>query len=278
MIKHYSILNDEVLEEIDFLISDKRYEHFYLINAIQKIKNKTLEYCDAWSIKGGKDSWILGVWTRDTYYLFGNNWITSQLTEVNKLIEFEKFKSFAFSGTHNLLEDIQNLNFTVNFHDNKLRNFFRIDGESKITSEHVNIRYAKLDDLQVLISMRIDYYFEEYNGENNKSEFEIAPIVRKGIYNNRLFVIQNAQGNLIGSCSVLDSERLGIIFIKKGFRKKGYGKSLLACVTKKLLEKNSSKKCYLMTDKLKGSSNKLAFAVGYKRIYQYSTKILNNCG
>ena len=278
MIKHYKILDKDALDEIDSLISNERYEHFYLINAIKKINTGELSYCDAWSTIKNNNCWILGFWTRTTYYLFGKNWTESQVKEISKLIEFDKFNEFPFCGTFKLLEEIHSLNPSACFQDYKLRNFYRITNMSAENESASNIRLAKISDFRDLVSMRIEYYAEEYNGENNKSVYQIEPIIENEIYNNRLYSILDKNEKIVGSCSTLDDERIGIIYIKKASRQKGFGKSLLRHVTKELFVHNGNMPCHLMTDETNAGSNKLALAVGYKLIYKYSTKILNNCG
>jgi predicted GNAT family acetyltransferase len=275
MIKRYKTLNNLFIEEIKSLIGQEKYEHTYLMNIISDTLDGQEICYEAWIIADNQESWIIGYWSVN-YMLFGKNWTAKQLKLANEIIQPKRFKNYHFSGTRKLMEEFEMLNINIPFKDFKLRNFYMAISSISVESKIINARLAKNEDIDDLAQMRCDYYLYEYRGQYNKSLHEMTEKVKEEVQKREVYVATDQADFIVGFCTILDFETVGILFIKETHRNKGYGKSLSCFVTKKLLE--HSDKCFLMTDINNGNSNKVAELIGYRKIYEYSDKIINNRG
>jgi len=275
MIKKYKTPNNLFIEEIKSLIGHAKYEHTFLMNIISDTLDGNVKCYYAWIIADNKENWIIGYWSVN-YMLFGKNWTAKQLKEANEIIQPKRFKNYHFSGTRKLMEEFEILNENISFENFKLRNFYMAVSLISFESKIINARLAKNEDIDELAQMRCDYYQNEYRGQNNKPLHEMTEKVKEEVRNQEVYLATDQADFIVGFCTILDIETIGILFIKEKYRNKGYGKSLSYFVTKKLLE--HSDKCFLMTDINNDSSNKVAEIIGYRKIYEYSDKIINNCG
>lgn len=263
----------DFIRHLENLIGEKYFEHFYLVRNVFSVYNRNIEPNRVWTI-GNEQSWILCFCAEGQYHIYGDNWVDSQLLEFLKHFDWEKIPdNFYFTGNRFLIEYLISKDETIEFKLFKNREFYEatrtLDFE---ISEDSIIRLAEIKDLDELTIMNCTFFNEEYEGENDKDFDEMKEDLKYHIEDKKFFVIE-LKSNLIGFCSVLDTEfnnpMIGTIFIKPEFRNKSYAKPLLKFVTDIVLK--DFEKCWLMTDEKSLSSNKMVKKVGYEKIYDYTS-------
>ena len=113
------------------------------------------------------------------------------------------------------------------------------------------------------------YYHEEYGGENDKSIEHTKKEINYLIQIDKIFTLKNLSGELLSFCSIINPD-IGILFTKKTFRRKGYGKIILSFCSNQLLKENEE--VYIMTDKNHLYSNKACTSLGFSPLFKYASK------
>ncbi len=135
-----------------------------------------------------------------------------------------------------------------------------------------NHRLGIFKELNELAVMLQEYYHEEYNGINDKTIEEMQHRIFQVIHTKKIYVLLDTNEKLLSFCTIINPD-IGILFTKRQYRNKGYGKIILSYCSNFLQQKNGM--VYLMTDIDKLESNIVCEAVGFKPYYKYVVALIN---
>ena len=267
------ITNQEKFNKILFeKIKQNQYEFKYLYIALSNIiEGKKIAY-ESSLINLENENWILIIHS-DELLIYGNHWTETQFREINQIIDLNKYRNYLLSGKSELIFDLINYYKISNFKIEKERLFFRTSKISDTIIENCEIRIAKYDETNKLSLMLQQYYHEEYNGENDKTDNEAKNRIRELITNQKIFVIENNSKEIVSFCTIINPE-IGILFTDEKHRNNGYGKQILSYCSNKLLNENNE--IYLMTDKKNNEINSICKKIGYESYCEYAYVRINN--
>lgn len=265
------------LLEIESLIQNHRFEHFYLYNNLLKVIHQQDEINSKWKI-GDNNSWILGFCANNNYSIYGLNYNRGLLNTVVEQFDFDILPDRIWlSGNKFIVDYLIDQNANIYFEKLKDRAFYKISledvkGNFQEANSSIKIRKANIQDLEILTKFTCDFFEEEYNGNNNKDYEEMKRQMRTHIQNGTYNVaIKNDE--VIGFCSrketVFENDMIGTVFVSKPNRQSKIGTALIKDMTKEILLDN--KECWLMTDLSNIPSNKIMEGLNYKKIYEYTS-------
>ena len=275
MIKKFCVITNSTIREINSLVGQEKYKYKFLLDSLENARLGIYPFDVLWIISDNQKNWIIGFLSVN-YFLFGENWTFEQLKEASEIVNPNRFTNYHFSGTRNLIEEFEILNKQVLFEEFKIRNFYKAQKPKHFRKNEIIIRPGNSIDLVELAKMRVDYYSYEYPDQPKKKLHDMISNLESELASDSIYVATNQDEIIVGFCTILDLDIIGTIFVKEQFRNKDYGKSLLSFVSEKLVKVYG--KCYLMTDIKNTSSNKVVEFIGFEKIYEYSDKIINNCG
>lgn len=264
----------KLLNQIDKLVKEDKFQHYFLYQHIQRTYDEDHEISSKW-LKQDDDGWILGFCANYNYNIYGQNYSEKLFNSVKNELDFTKLPDkICFSGDKELIAGIIEANENTSFEIYKERYFYEINADQFIPFENgnVTIRLANQRDLTILTELTCKFFEEEYKGKNNKSIIETRLQMQSSIDNDKIIVVEQAN-KVCGYCSRMDTmfggEMIGTVFVDRHYRNRDYGKSLVSSMTKTILSNN--KKCWLMTDVTNNASNHIITALGYKKIFHYTS-------
>jgi hypothetical protein len=205
------------------------------------------------------------------FHIYGENWSENQFLEIRELFDMGTIGKSLLTGDSELIKKLVAY-YNVNYIIQKERIFYKTRTVVDIDNNDLRIESATTVHLKELAIMLQQYYYEEYNGRNNKSIKEMEENISVLIASQSIFVSKNIKKEIVGFCTIVNPD-IGILFTKNEYRNKGYGKYLLSKCS--LMLKEYSDEMYLMTDKEKTDSNKAVSRVGYVPFYNYIMMMVN---
>jgi len=261
------------LHELQYLIRNNRFEHFYLFENVLKALNNNYHINQEWII-GDKNSWVLGFCSNNIYNIYGINFTDSHLKKVSEGLNFDTLpNNLVLSGNKEIINYLVKNNPKTQFEIAKERYFYEVNDNSfrpVDVKPNINIRTAIIDDLEILTEYSCRYFEEEYKGQNNKNfdemKFMLKPQISAGKY-----IVALIQDSIIGFCSKMETklgnDMIGTVYVDSENRKSKAGTKLMKEMTKNILSTNP--KCWVMTDANHPASNNLMLKLGYRKIYEY---------
>jgi predicted GNAT family acetyltransferase len=274
----FETLDEEFVDQCNELINGDFFKHYFLLGAINQVLHGSTQYFDAYVISNSsKKSWIIGFWIDGNYFIYGKDWINSQVEFVaDRLKDFDFQKGFHFSGTNQLVETVFNI-YKKRHELFKERIFYEIDYVPEVLpSAKIEVRRAMNDESSELTRMVCDYFLDEYKGKNNKIFEEMLPHVEEQLAHGLIWVLAN-ESKLKCFCSIIRTQTgipiIGSFYTYQNERGKGYGTQLLSFVSRELV--NQFGRVWLVSDKHSPESNKVFRKVGYQPIYESRDIVLS---
>jgi hypothetical protein len=159
-----------LLDQIEELIHNHPFEHFFLYNNLIKTLNNNYEINAKW-LKGDQKSWILGFCSNNNYQIYGLNYTQERLDEVTNELDLSLLPdSHVISGNKKICEYILSKNKSVNYTILKNRNFYEVVPKTFLVyiNDTLTIRKGTSNDIDTLARLHCDFFKEEYKGQNNK--------------------------------------------------------------------------------------------------------------
>lgn len=267
-----------LLEQIEELIHNHPFEHFFLYNNLLKTLNNNYEINAKW-LKGDQQSWILGFCSNNNYQIYGLNYTHEMLDEVTDELDLSLLpERLVISGNKKIWEYILSSNKFVNFTILKNRYFYEVVPETfnVYNNDTFTIRNGTYNDIDTLARLHCDFFKEEYKGQNNKELSDMIFSCTRLIADQEILVAE-IEGTIVGYCTIMktefENEMIGTVFIVNEYRKKNIGKCLLSKVTSIILSRNP--RTWLMTDMTNYPSNKLVSSLGYYVLSEYTSGEIN---
>lgn len=263
------------IHEIQYLIRNNRFEHYYLFENVLRAFKYDLDINAKWKI-GSNEVWILGFCANNNYNIYGLNFSIELMEEVVKTFDFSELPDkICFSGNKEIIEYLFKRKADVDYRVYKNRFIYEIT-QSEFTPKQIdksiNIRSANLNDTEILARYNCKFFEEEYSGQNNK-DFELMKIAITEQINEGQYIVAEKGNKVLGFCShfstKFENDMIGTVYVEEEFRNDSIGKILLNEMTKIVLLKNN--KCYLTTDMKSIASNKIVTELGYRKIYEYTS-------
>ena len=252
--------------EVDKIIVNNYFEHYFLINSVSMVGHYQLEYFDSYLI-GDSKNWIVGFWLSGNYFIYGKDWTESQINELKKRIDFSIYeKGFHFNGTEKLISQLtENVNHSIF----KERLYYSNVELTKISDINNIAELGILENLDEITQMTCDYFEEEYKGLNNK-EFDAMKIeTDSSLKNNSIWILRD-NNEIVSMCSIINTTYnfpiIGSLFTKKKYRNKGFGTKLLQDVT--IFLKDKFDVVNLLAEKNNIESNIVFQKLNYKIVYE----------
>lgn len=263
----------EVDEFILSIVDNNLYEHKMLIEYLKQVfqGSKYLYETSLLNISDG--GWILILHGEDLL-IYGKNWVKKQLEEIIVIIDFKRFKNYGVFGNSELITELLALSIGDDYELEKERVYYKASKINKFDLNYLKIELGNKYDSIELSKMLNHYYQEEYNGLNDKTIEETKERIDSLISSGRIYVLKNTENVILSFCTINNPD-IGILFTKKEFRGRGFGKTILSYCSNLL--KQYTSEVYLMTDKVKIESNKVSIAVGYVPFFNYKMIKINCC-
>lgn len=261
------LFNQFLFNEIDLEL----YKHKFLNDYVQKAKTGSAPLYDLSVINKTPNDWIL-ILHGDILLIYGDNWHENQFEEIKEVFDLNKYTNFSLCGDNKLIEKLIEFYKPKNFEIEKRRTYYITNEIINFQAESLKIKNASLDNLNELSIMLQEYYHEEYNGLNDKTIEEMQRRITLVINARKIFVLFDEEENILSFCTINDPD-IGIMFTKREYRCKGYGKIILSYCSGLLQRKNET--VYVMTDRDQIGSNVVCKAVGFKPYYDYTMTKIN---
>jgi hypothetical protein len=239
---------------------------------LEKIRKGQSYLYDSSIINTLNKGWIL-ILHGEILSAYGDNWTIEHLCAIKDAFDLNNYTNYIISGDEKLINELINFYRIDNFKIEKRRLFYHTNEINDFCNDDLKIRLGKLNDLDEVALMLQQYYYEEYNGLNDKTIEEMRGRSLSSIQNERIYILLDQNELILSFCTIIDPD-IGILFTKKEYRNKGYGKVILSYCSKLLLYKNSV--VYLMTDKDKIDSNIVCETVGFIPYYNYLSLEINS--
>lgn len=136
----------------------------------------------------------------------------------------------------------------------------------------MHIGIGSIKQVEELSKMLQGYYHEEYDGLNDKTIEEMRERILQVIRTKMIFVLLDDNQQILSFCTIIDPD-IGILYIKREHRNKGYGKVILTYCSQLLRKRNGA--VFLMTDRDKPESNTVCAALGFKPYFYYVMTDIN---
>jgi|SRR5690606_26438304 len=257
-----------------FLFNDinlEEYKYKFLYDCIQKAQSGQVPIYETSILNISDTGWIL-ILHSDMLLIYGENWNEDQIHEISDVFDLNVFTNFTLAGDDELIDQIIDFYRPRNSEVKKRRIFYQTDAIVIIENENINIRSAMLSDLDELAIMLQQYYYEEYNGQNDKSIEETQELILSYIQNATITVLENEDRELISFCTIVNPD-IGILFTKQQHRNNGFGKIILSYCANQLHNENGT--VYLMTDRDRVDSNIVCERVGFVPFFHYKMIVVN---
>lgn len=247
------------------------FHHKFLKNYFDEVIVGRRKLYDKSVINYIDDGWIL-ILHGDILFIYGENWIDSQLAEISKVVDLKIFNNFTIIGKSNLIKDLLNFQEIENYSILKERILYKANSIEKLNTNIFKIEHGNFTNLNELAIMLQQYYHEEYKAHNDKSIDDMRDSIGQVINSNKIYVLKDQNDQILSFCTIINPE-IGILFTKSEYRKLGYGKIILSFCSNLLLEKNEE--VFLMTDKDEIASNKTSISVGFRPYFNNSLVEIN---
>ncbi len=256
---------NEFLDFLNAKINRADYRNKYLVKTLDGIFGRgEIPITPDTIVITENDDWILYIQTNGQLFLYGA-YNEALLQKLATRITLQNLRNYQIMGKYELvykLFDIQSIKEFVVIKD---RYFYQLNDTSMLLPSLSNTK-TEPGDLNELTQMMLKYYEEEYQGERNKTEAQILPVIKKHIDSQSIWVFR--ENNTIKSFCTIINPDIGIIYTSSDFREQGIAKRLLSTCSRILFELNNVS--YLMTDYSNEASNKLCRDIGYEMFYKHS--------
>lgn len=263
------IIKDEPIQFNSYFkenIKPLLFENKYFRELTNNIYRNSIPIYDSSIINYTDTGWILIIHS-DTIYIYGNNWTASQFREIYELFDLKSYGNYTISGDYDLISEIIESYEQKPLEIRKQRLLYKTTAVKNYNHEDVSIRLGNIDDLDELATMLQSYYHEEYEGTNDKTIDEARSRTLSLIQTNAIYVLENKHQLIISFCTIIDPD-VGILFTKKGYRNRGYGKVIMSYCSSILFKKNNV--VFTMTDKGNVESNKLCSSIGFDVVFEWA--------
>jgi hypothetical protein len=261
--------NQFLFEEIDL----DMYQYKFLNDYVDKATKGLKPLYELSVLNSSPNGWIL-ILHGEMLLVYGEKWNENQIQEINEIFDLNKYTNYTLSGDNELIDKLIEFCKPKNFEVEKRRLLYRTNEIKSFNSKSFKIRLGSFDELSELAVMLQEYYHEEYDGLNDKKIDEMRQRIISVVQARKIYVLLDMNETLLSFCTIIDPD-IGILFTKRDYRKRGYGKIILSYCSQLLQQKNET--VYVMTDRDKIEPNIVCEAVGFKPFYNYiMTKI--NCG
>jgi GNAT superfamily N-acetyltransferase len=269
---NFNISQDIFQKHLYKLAISKEYQYKFLRHELYKaIQGESKIYNDS-ILNIQDDGWILIIHS-GALLVYGDNWKINQFEELKITFDLTKFTNYLMTGESSLIYSLLEFYKVTNYKVEMERVFYRTSYVNSFIANNLNVVTANENDTNFLAAMLKQYYFEEYEGENDKQIEEMVLKVQKSIAEGTMYVLKNSEDNILAFCTIINPD-IGILFTNTEFRNKGYGKVLLSYCSDILLAKN--KEIYLMSVKSRLASNAVFRKVGFVPFYEFSYIRINN--
>ncbi len=241
------------------------YKHKFLNNYINACFQGTHQLLETSLANISNQGWIL-ILHGEMLLIYGKDWDESQFHEIREIFDLNQFTNFLIIGEANLIERLVEFYNITNHQIIKRRVFYNALEVKEIDPGPLMIEIGEVSEIDELAHLLQEYYREEYSGQNDQDLEECNDRISSLVFSRELFVLKEKNGNILGFCTVIDPD-VGILFIKKSHRRRGYGKILLSYCSRFLLQTN--KDVYLMTDKNQDVSNRVAESIGFSPYFEH---------
>jgi predicted GNAT family acetyltransferase len=250
-----------------------QFQYKFLRHSLQLVKNGNETFYDTSFINENEEGgWIL-ILHGAGLLIYGENWTIQQFSEIKRIFNHESYTNFLLSGDSEIIRNLIDTYEISNCQIEKERVFYRASKIKHFSPEKTIIENGSLSDLVELAEMLKQYYYEEYNGQNNKLIEESSKLVMDLISSDSIYVLRAEDKSIISLCTIINPD-IGILFTKEEHRRKGNGKVLLSFCSKLLLQENNE--VFLMTDRQSESSNTVCKKVGFRAFFNYTYTRINN--
>lgn len=253
-------------------IKTNLFQFKFIIEYIKLTKKGLKTLYDSSIININKNGWIL-ILHGDSLLIYGDNWTKEQFPELRKEFDLNRYNNYPLKGNSKLIYELIDFYNIASYNIEKERIFYKTTEIKEYKIGNLIIRNGEYLDIDDLSKMLKQYYYEEYNGENNKSIDESKKRILQLINNESIYVLENSDKEIISFCTIIDPD-IGILFTKEKYRKQGNGKIILSFCSRLLLDYNNE--IYLMTDKNKIESNSVCKSVGFTEFYNFTSTRINN--
>lgn len=248
------------------------FKHKFLKDYLVAVRNGDKILYDASLINTSEKGWIL-ILHGESLMIYGHNWSSEQFLEIKEIFALNSYTNYLITGNSELIYELINF-YNVDSHEIELeRIFYKTKEIKEFNTKDLNIELGDMIDSTELATMLQQYYHEEYKGLNDKPFNLMSRNIFHLIQTNNIYVLKNSNDKICSFCTIINPD-IGILFTKKEYRKKGYGKILLSYCSKILLKSNNE--VYLMTVKKEKPSNMVVKGVGYDAFYNYTYTRINN--
>lgn len=258
---HKVEFNRFLLEEIDLSI----YKHKYLNDYVNKLMSGNTFIYETSLLNRTDDGWIIIIHS-DHLLIYGHNWTVDQFREIKEVFNLNAFKNYTVTGEDELINELVRFYNPRNYHIMKRRQLYQANNINIYENELMNINLADETQIDELATMMQDYYHEEYNGLNDKTFADMQNRIISLVNLEKIYILKSSNNELVSFCTIVDPD-IGILFTKREYRNKGFGKLILSYCANQLQIKNGI--VYLMTDLDMVESNKVCQQVGFTSYYRY---------
>src|SRR5690606_7810256 len=107
MIEEFDIIDQDYIARVKHLVGDNFFQHYYLIDAINRVMNGHTELFDAFIVTE-ENSWLIGFWITGNYMFYSKNFTEKQMQVIKKRVNFKLFQNgFHFFGSKEVIEKIE---------------------------------------------------------------------------------------------------------------------------------------------------------------------------
>ena len=248
--------------------------YFHLENSIKEVAKNQNDLEDLFYVNKS-ENYTFCLWKKNECLLYSNNENSEMINSITDQLCFEKFKSFTFSGTKNIIDKIFS-NFNVSSEQIKYRNYYKCNTILK----NFNLSEGKLamadQNYLIKLSEFIENFKSEFYAEHNPKSSNVNAVMH-GIGKNNLYQWE-IKGIPVAILQLdydeYDFPIIRFVYVEKKYRCLGISSSIVYETTKGLLN-NGYKECMLYTDGNNPFSNRSFQKAGYELIGEYISKFKN---
>jgi GNAT superfamily N-acetyltransferase len=220
-------------------------DHYYLVYPLLELivnaKKDNLKISAAFSFEDG-DCVAIGIQAGPFLTLYSTKWNEEVLSMIEQTIPFEKMGTdIFFSGTYDLIKELLNRS-GKEYKEISARNVYEC---RKLTTE-IPISSGELgrpdfSEIERIADLSFEFQKEEYGERNpHDREYMLTHVVEPGIINGSI-VKWMVDGEVVSIAQVMIDEEdkpiIGHFFTDPAHRGKGYGTSLIWCITNAIFRK-----------------------------------------
>ena len=260
-------------EFLDYNISsltNQYFEHFHLLRLFEDLEQGTGALYDAYNLLDDDGSNVMIILANELCFIYGTKWNADILTIIEEEVNFAIENIRVFRGQKELVFAIlDKMNIK-----HKMINDRVIYACAKLSpclsDAQIEFSAASLIDAPELFEMSTEYYDEEFEGKGSFTSEEVKTHTLGSIQREKLFKIAY-DGQIVAMARIINDDHknviIGGLFTRRTERGKGYGYLMIWRLTEHLL--GQGKRCGLLTELTKTSTNKIFEKVFYKNVYNW---------